>query len=219
MSAAARGLRGRGLDEVRYALASTDTSANATPVWPCPPRSPSGRASWGAHDRTAARVSDGHDCPWLSRSATPLGVPVGVHLRNTRNTGFANALAAIDAGATALDPSTGGVGGCPFFPDGTGNIATEDLIYPPDGEGNRDGRQPRRPDRSGALAGKRTRSPARRPRTPVAGIRVYERVTAGGPCHLLGEVSPVNHQGVTGDKSGCVGGQPHDGGGHVIGTT
>jgi (R)-citramalyl-CoA lyase len=67
--------------------------------------------------------------------AVTLGKPVGVHLHNTRNTGFANAYAAIEAGATVLDASVGGVGGCPFAPRATGNIATEDLVYMLHGEG------------------------------------------------------------------------------------
>jgi hydroxymethylglutaryl-CoA lyase/(R)-citramalyl-CoA lyase len=57
------------------------------------------------------------------------GSSVGVHLHNTRNTGYANALAAIEAGATVLDASVGGLGGCPYAPKATGNIATEDLVY------------------------------------------------------------------------------------------
>ena len=60
---------------------------------------------------------------------------VGVHLHNTRNTGFANAYAALDAGATVLDASVGGLGGCPFAPRATGNIGTEDLVYMLHGEG------------------------------------------------------------------------------------
>ena len=64
-----------------------------------------------------------------------LGVPVGVHLHNTRNTGLANAVAAIEAGASVLDASVGGVGGCPFAPRATGNICTEDLVYLLHGEG------------------------------------------------------------------------------------
>ena len=60
---------------------------------------------------------------------------VGVHLHNTRNTGYANALAALDAGATVLDASVGGLGGCPYAPKATGNIATEDLVYLLEGEG------------------------------------------------------------------------------------
>jgi isopropylmalate/homocitrate/citramalate synthase len=64
-----------------------------------------------------------------------LGRPVGLHLHNTRNTGYANALAGIDAGATVLDSSIGGIGGCPFAPRATGNIATEDLVYLLEAEG------------------------------------------------------------------------------------
>jgi hydroxymethylglutaryl-CoA lyase len=56
-------------------------------------------------------------------------VPLRCHFHNTRNTGYANALAAIEAGVTALDASSGGIGGCPFAPAATGNIATEDLLY------------------------------------------------------------------------------------------
>ena len=57
------------------------------------------------------------------------GVPLRLHFHNTRNTGIANAWAAVQAGATTLDSSFGGVGGCPFAPKATGNIATEDLLY------------------------------------------------------------------------------------------
>jgi hydroxymethylglutaryl-CoA lyase len=56
-------------------------------------------------------------------------VPLRLHLHNTRNTGFANAWAGVEAGVAALDSSFGGVGGCPFAPAATGNIATEDLVY------------------------------------------------------------------------------------------
>jgi (R)-citramalyl-CoA lyase len=59
----------------------------------------------------------------------------GVHLHNTRNTGYANAVAALDAGATLLDASCGGLGGCPYAPRATGNIATEDLVYLLEGDG------------------------------------------------------------------------------------
>ena len=59
----------------------------------------------------------------------------GVHLHNTRNTGYANALAAIEAGAIVLDASVGGLGGCPYAPRATGNVATEDLVYLLEGEG------------------------------------------------------------------------------------
>jgi hydroxymethylglutaryl-CoA lyase/(R)-citramalyl-CoA lyase len=59
----------------------------------------------------------------------------GVHLHNTRNTGYANAFAALEAGATLFDASCGGLGGCPYAPRATGNIATEDLVYLLTGEG------------------------------------------------------------------------------------
>jgi isopropylmalate/homocitrate/citramalate synthase len=71
----------------------------------------------------------------LVEQVATLGKPVGGHFHNTRNTGFANALAALDAGASMLDASVGGLGGCPFAPKATGNIATEDLVYLLEGEG------------------------------------------------------------------------------------
>ncbi len=58
-----------------------------------------------------------------------LGARAGAHFHNTRNTGYANAVAAVEAGAEVLDASVGGAGGCPFAPRATGNIATEDLVY------------------------------------------------------------------------------------------
>jgi hydroxymethylglutaryl-CoA lyase len=64
-----------------------------------------------------------------------LGRPVGAHLHNTRNTGYACAWAALDAGASVLDASIGGLGGCPFSPQATGNIATEDLVWQLEREG------------------------------------------------------------------------------------
>jgi isopropylmalate/homocitrate/citramalate synthase len=70
----------------------------------------------------------------LGRVRLP-GTAVGAHLHNTRNTGYANALAALESGATVLDASIGGIGGCPFAPRATGNIATEDLVYVLHGEG------------------------------------------------------------------------------------
>ena len=57
------------------------------------------------------------------------GVTVGCHFHDTRNTGIANAAEAVESGATVLDASVGGTGGCPFAPRATGNIATEDLVY------------------------------------------------------------------------------------------
>jgi isopropylmalate/homocitrate/citramalate synthase len=62
------------------------------------------------------------------------GAP-GVHLHNTRNTGYANAVAALGGGATLFDASCAGLGGCPYAPRATGNIATEDLVYLFEGDG------------------------------------------------------------------------------------
>jgi hydroxymethylglutaryl-CoA lyase/(R)-citramalyl-CoA lyase len=59
----------------------------------------------------------------------------GFHGHNTRNTGYASCLAALEAGARVLDSSVGGLGGCPFSPRATGNVATEDLVYLLEGEG------------------------------------------------------------------------------------
>jgi hydroxymethylglutaryl-CoA lyase len=56
-------------------------------------------------------------------------VPVRVHFHDTRNTGIANVWAAVHAGATTIDASLGGLGGCPFAPAATGNVATEDVVY------------------------------------------------------------------------------------------
>lgn len=56
-------------------------------------------------------------------------IPLGAHFHNTRGTGLASAYAAVHAGVTRLDASVGGLGGCPFAPGASGNIATEDLVY------------------------------------------------------------------------------------------
>jgi hydroxymethylglutaryl-CoA lyase len=64
----------------------------------------------------------------IARDAAP-GVPLRAHFHNTRNTGLANAVAAVEAGVDALDASLGGIGGCPFAPAATGNIPSEDLVY------------------------------------------------------------------------------------------
>jgi isopropylmalate/homocitrate/citramalate synthase len=71
----------------------------------------------------------------LVPAALENGTPIGLHLHNTRNTGYANALAGLEHGATSLDASVGGLGGCPFAPKATGNIATEDLLYLLESEG------------------------------------------------------------------------------------
>lgn len=63
----------------------------------------------------------------------------GVHLHNTLGLGLANAFAAVEAGATVLDSSLGGLGGCPFAPGASGNIVTEDLVYMLEAQGLRTG--------------------------------------------------------------------------------
>jgi hydroxymethylglutaryl-CoA lyase/(R)-citramalyl-CoA lyase len=68
-----------------------------------------------------------------------LGKPVGAHLHNPRNTGYASAWGALAGGATLLDASIGGLGGCPFSPQATGNVATEDLVWQLEREGVRTG--------------------------------------------------------------------------------
>ena len=99
----------------------------------------------------AARVADAHPDELVLADTIGVGVPaqvetlvggvaehgltVGCHLHDTRNTGVANALAAVRSGASVLDASVGGTGGCPFAPRATGNVATEDLVYMLDGMG------------------------------------------------------------------------------------
>jgi isopropylmalate/homocitrate/citramalate synthase len=65
----------------------------------------------------------------LVERVAALGRPVGFHGHDTRHTGVASAWAAVEAGAAVLDASVGGLGGCPFAPRATGNVATEDVVY------------------------------------------------------------------------------------------
>ncbi|HEX4930550.1 MAG TPA: hydroxymethylglutaryl-CoA lyase [Gaiellaceae bacterium] len=71
----------------------------------------------------------------LLERVSSYGVPVGGHFHDTRHTGVACAWAAVEAGAAVLDASVGGLGGCPFAPRATGNVATEDVLYLLDREG------------------------------------------------------------------------------------
>ena len=161
-------LRAAGLDEVRFAVAATESfskrNANASVEEAV---SAAEQVLARAREdglRSTATISVAFGCPFEGRVdpeivvalaerlggadevvladtigvATPgqvralverVGKPVGAHLHNTRNTGFANAYAALEGGATTLDSSIGGLGGCPFAPRATGNIATEDLVY------------------------------------------------------------------------------------------
>jgi isopropylmalate/homocitrate/citramalate synthase len=104
-----------------------------------------GRVDPGAVAELAARFADraevvladtiGVATPSVVRSLVERARSAGFHGHNTRNTGYANCLAALDAGAQVLDASVGGLGGCPFSPRATGNVATEDLVYLLEGEG------------------------------------------------------------------------------------
>ena len=113
-------------------------------AWDCPfdGRTPIGRTV----DVTRAAVTAGADQLCLGDTigtTTPVrvvrlldavrrvspGTPLGVHFHDTRGTGQANALVALQAGVTQLDCSVGGLGGCPFAPGASGNIATEELVY------------------------------------------------------------------------------------------
>jgi isopropylmalate/homocitrate/citramalate synthase len=167
-------LRAAGLDEVRFAVAATESfsrrNANASIDEAV---GAAEKVIERAHEdgvRSTATISVAFGCPFEGRVdpgavlaiaerlsgaaevvladtigvATPKQVrslveevepPVGFHGHNTRNTGYANAYAALEAGATNLDSSIGGLGGCPFAPRATGNIATEDLVYMLEGDG------------------------------------------------------------------------------------
>lgn len=65
----------------------------------------------------------------LARELAGPDLPLRLHLHDTRHTGVANAVAAVESGVSTLDASIGGAGGCPFAPNATGNVATEDLVY------------------------------------------------------------------------------------------
>ena len=88
-----------------------------------------------AHAEVVLADTIGVATPSAVRALVHEAGAVGFHGHNTRSTGYANALAALDAGATLLDASVGGLGGCPFAPRATGNIASEDLVYLLEGEG------------------------------------------------------------------------------------
>ncbi len=102
----------------------TSGSQRSSPNW-----SPLGRTRFCLADTIGVGVP--RDVRELARLCTPLAGlrPLGFHFHNTRNTGYANAEAALEYGAAVLDASIGGLGGCPFAPNATGNIATEDLAY------------------------------------------------------------------------------------------
>jgi isopropylmalate/homocitrate/citramalate synthase len=170
-------LRQAGLDEVRFALAATESfsmrnancsvdeaaaaaervltraredgirsTATISVAFGCPFE---GRVDPGRVVELAQRLAEADDVVLADTLgvATPGQVKKlvrdsgasGFHGHNTRNTGFANAYAALEGGATTLDSSIGGLGGCPFAPRATGNIATEDLVYMLEGDGTETG--------------------------------------------------------------------------------
>jgi hydroxymethylglutaryl-CoA lyase len=89
----------------------------------------------GGADRVAIADTIGTTTPrrvtaLIERLRPVIGdLPLGAHFHNTRGAGLASAFAAVTAGVTRLDASAGGLGGCPFAPGASGNIATEDLVY------------------------------------------------------------------------------------------
>src|SRR6187431_693765 len=92
------------------------------------------RARWNPHEYWHSPSGFRLAIPMKLRSPTPSALrfprrKLRAHFHNTRNTGLANAYAAIEAGVRSLDASCGGIGGCPFAPAATGNVPTEDLIY------------------------------------------------------------------------------------------
>src|SRR5829696_8604234 len=92
-------------------------------------------AAAGAHELCLADTigvgvpSQVRDLGARVRDAVGEEPPLRFHFHNTRNTGFVNAVAAVELGARVLDASAGGIGGCPFAPRATGNIATDDLVF------------------------------------------------------------------------------------------
>jgi hydroxymethylglutaryl-CoA lyase/(R)-citramalyl-CoA lyase len=166
-------VRAAGLDEVRFALAATESFSrrNANASVDEALESAIKVLARAREDgiRSTATISVSFGCPFEGRVdpgkvvelakqlsaaddvvlADTIGVATpgqvrqlvedsgasGFHGHNTRNTGYANCLAALEAGAHVLDASVGGLGGCPFSPRATGNVATEDLVYLLEGEG------------------------------------------------------------------------------------
>ena len=92
-------------------------------------------AAAGAHELCLADTigagvpSQVRDLVVRARDAVGAEPPLRFHFHNPRNTGFANAVTAVELGARVLDASAGGIGGCPFAPRATGNIATDDLVF------------------------------------------------------------------------------------------
>ena len=138
------------------------------------PRSPPAPTSsaWATPSARPRRCASS-SCSTPSAGPAPAS-PLGVHFHDTRGTGQANALAAVQAGVTQLDSSIGGLGGCPFAPGASGNIATEELVYMLEESGVRTGL-----DLDAVLAAARGHRAGRRPR--AAQLAVPRRRALGAP--------------------------------------
>jgi hydroxymethylglutaryl-CoA lyase/(R)-citramalyl-CoA lyase len=118
------------------------TTVTISCAWGCPfegavdPGAVAGLADrFAAADEVVLADTIGVATPKAVHALVEAARPAGVHLHNTRNTGYANAYAALEGGVELLDASVGGLGGCPFAPRATGNICTEDLVYMLQGDG------------------------------------------------------------------------------------
>ncbi len=131
------------VERVERILAATTLPATVTIscAWGCPFE---GEVDPGAVAELAARFSGaevvladtiGVATPGAVKALVERAGVAGAHFHDTRHTGVANAWAALEAGASVLDASVGGLGGCPFAPRATGNVATEDVLYLLDREG------------------------------------------------------------------------------------
>jgi hydroxymethylglutaryl-CoA lyase/(R)-citramalyl-CoA lyase len=130
------------VDAILAAAAGAPATVTISVCFGCPFE---GRVDAGVVAELAARFAGraevvladtiGVATPSAVRSLVARTGAAGFHGHNTRNTGYANCIAALHAGATVLDASVGGLGGCPYAPRATGNVATEDLVYLLEGEG------------------------------------------------------------------------------------
>ena len=130
------------VDAILAAAGTTPATVTISVCFGCPFE---GRVDPGAVVELAARFTGraevvladtiGVATPRAVRALVERTGAEGFHGHNTRNTGYANCLAALEAGASMLDASVGGLGGCPYAPRATGNVATEDLVYLLAGEG------------------------------------------------------------------------------------
>ena len=133
----------------------------------------------------------------LIEGVAALGLPIGGHFHNTRNTGYANALASLEAGASVLDASVGGLGGCPFAPRATGNIATEDLVYLLHGEGVETGVELDALVERLRVARGRARAPPRRPGLPGRPVSRPRRASRARPSPAPRRAPPRPHDPAT----------------------